>query len=79
MDEEIAPCPTKGPMKSSLVKEIAPCPFESKTFDEVCEVHKEKALALKIWKLKGVTWVVKWMLEGNWKKNLKCWKGIVGH
>jgi len=48
MDEEIAPCPTKGPMKSSLVKEIAPCPFESKTFDEVCEVHKEKALALKI-------------------------------
>jgi hypothetical protein len=23
---------------------------------------------LKIWKLKGVTWVVKWMLEDNWKK-----------
>jgi hypothetical protein len=45
----------------------------------VCEVYKEKALALKIWKLKGVTWVVKWMLEGNWKKNLKCWKGVVGH
>jgi hypothetical protein len=34
---------------------------------------------LRIWKLKGVTWVVKWMLEGNWKRRKKWWKGIVGH
>ncbi len=63
-----SPMPYKRTKEKLMVKAIAPCPFQSKTFDEVCEVHKEKALALKIWKLKGVTWVVKWMLEDNWKK-----------
>jgi hypothetical protein len=40
--------PYKRTKEKLMVKEIAPCPFEGKTFDEVCEVHKEKALALKI-------------------------------
>jgi hypothetical protein len=40
--------PNKRTKEKLMVKEIGPCPFESKTFDEVCEVHKEKALELKI-------------------------------
>jgi hypothetical protein len=42
------PMPYKRTIEKLMVKEIAPCPFESKTFDEVCEVQKEKALALRI-------------------------------